>query len=157
MLYRLFEWAHRPDSAVVLVGIANGLDLTERVLPMLKGRGCSPDLINFAPCVDAPGAPAHCGSSHRGARSYSKSQFVEIIGARLAGLPARPDGKPVLERTAIDLCAAKVTSASGDLRNCLDLCRQCAEQVCRRAAPLWGWAPDAARDLRASSPPSSGS
>ena len=37
VLYKVFSWAQKQGSLVVLVGIANGLDLTERVLPMLKG------------------------------------------------------------------------------------------------------------------------
>ena len=39
VLYKTFSWAQRENSTVVLLGIANGLDLTERVLPMLSGRG----------------------------------------------------------------------------------------------------------------------
>jgi cell division control protein 6 len=102
ILYTVFAWAHRAHSAVILLGIANGLDLTERVLPMLKGRGCSPALLNFAP--------------------YTKEQLVDIVKHRLAAVP-HVGGKPILDHVAIGLCAAKVTSVSGDLRNCLDVCK----------------------------------
>ena len=109
VLYKVFEWAQRPESNVVLIGVANGLDLTERVLPMLKGRGISPELMHFQP--------------------YSKSQLVQIIESRLRDVPLLPDGKPVLDRQAIDFCASKVTSFNGDLRNCLDICRRTVSVV----------------------------
>ena len=113
VLYTAFAWAHKAKSSVILVGIANGLDLTERVLPMLKGRGYSPELLNFSP--------------------YSKDQLVAIVEGRMASIPA-VDGKPVLEKTSISLCAAKVTSVSGDLRNCLDICKRTVE-LAEKAKP----------------------
>ena len=91
----------------MLIGIANGLDLTERVLPMLKGRGLSPQVLHFMP--------------------YSKPQLVEIIRARIADVPALPTGKAVLDSVAVTLCAAKVTSFNGDLRNCIDICGRVCE------------------------------
>ena len=69
---QVFSWTQQANSAVVLIGIANGLDLTERVLPMLKGRGLSPQVLHFMP--------------------YSKPQLVAIIRARIADVrhfPAR--------------------------------------------------------------------
>ena len=106
VLYKTFSWAQREGSTVVLLGIANGLDLTERVLPMLSGRGHAPQLLNFQP--------------------YSKDQLFDIVKHRISGI-ALADGKPVLDDTAIKLCAAKVTSVSGDLRNCLDICKRTTE------------------------------
>lgn len=92
---------------MILIGIANGLDLTQRVLPMLKGRGLSPQLLNYLP--------------------YTKQQLVDIISARLRHVGVTASNKPVLEKNAVDFCAAKVTSFNGDLRNCLDVCRRTVE------------------------------
>ena len=36
VLYSLFEWPYLRNSKLVLVGIANSLDLTDRILPRLK-------------------------------------------------------------------------------------------------------------------------
>ena len=38
VLYSLFEWPYLRNSKLVLVGIANSLDLTDRILPRLKVR-----------------------------------------------------------------------------------------------------------------------
>ncbi len=40
VLYRLFEWPALIDSRLVLIGIANALDLTGRFLPRLKAKQC---------------------------------------------------------------------------------------------------------------------
>ena len=49
VLYQLFEWAAAPGSRLILVGIANALDLTERFLPRLQARGAMPRLVAFPP------------------------------------------------------------------------------------------------------------
>lgn len=38
VLYKLFEWAKAPQSRLILVGIANALDLTSRFLPRLETK-----------------------------------------------------------------------------------------------------------------------
>jgi cell division control protein 6 len=50
VLYTIFEWPALPGSRLVLVGVANALDLTERALPRLQAR-CSlrPRTLHFAP------------------------------------------------------------------------------------------------------------
>ena len=64
VLYTIFEWPSLHASKVVLVGIANALDLTDRILPRLQARpNCRPQVLNFPP--------------------YSKQQLVDIIKHRL--------------------------------------------------------------------------
>ena len=48
VLYDLFELAASSNSRMILIGIANGLDLLERVLPNLP-KSCKPDQMNFQP------------------------------------------------------------------------------------------------------------
>lgn len=38
VLYTIFEWPKLPKSKLLLIGIANALDLTERILPRLQAR-----------------------------------------------------------------------------------------------------------------------
>ena len=64
VLYTMFEWPSHPKSRLVLIGIANALDLTDRILPRLQARPkCKPELLNFPP--------------------YTKDQIVAVLTARL--------------------------------------------------------------------------
>ena len=46
VLYSLFEWPYLRNSKLVLVGIANSLDLTDRILPRLKVSIVPPHLTS---------------------------------------------------------------------------------------------------------------
>lgn len=46
-VYELFMLPHHPGARALVVGIANSIDLTERALPALKLRGCTPTLVAF--------------------------------------------------------------------------------------------------------------
>ena len=54
VLYSMFEWAALPQSRLVLIGVANALDLTERFLPRLRARNAPPSLLCFPPYAAAP-------------------------------------------------------------------------------------------------------
>ncbi|KAM3921134.1 cell division control protein 6 homolog [Leptodactylus fuscus] len=106
VLYTIFEWPWLTNSRVVLIGIANALDLTDRILPRLQARpNCKPQLLNFPP--------------------YSKDQIATILQDRLAQVA----GDPVLDNAAIQFCARKVSAVSGDARKALDICRRAVEIV----------------------------
>ncbi|XP_077428053.1 cell division control protein 6 homolog isoform X2 [Vanacampus margaritifer] len=106
VLYTIFEWPHLPQSRLCLVGIANALDLTDRILPRLQARPrCRPLLLNFPP--------------------YSRDQLGAIVQDRLA--QACADG--VLDAAAVQFCARKVSAVSGDARKALDICRRAVEIV----------------------------
>ncbi|XP_044752179.1 cell division control protein 6 homolog isoform X2 [Coccinella septempunctata] len=69
VLYTIFEWPARFKDNVVLIGIANALDLTDRILPRLQARcELKPQLLHFTP--------------------YSKQQILEIITSRLEAADA---------------------------------------------------------------------
>ncbi|RYP24775.1 hypothetical protein DL765_000321 [Monosporascus sp. GIB2] len=108
-LYRLFEWSLHKTSRLVLVGIANALDLTDRFLPRLKSRNLRPELLPFLP--------------------YSGAQIKEIITTRLKSLV--PDGSPLpfIHPAAIELCSRKVSSQTGDLRRAFEICRRALDLV----------------------------
>ncbi|XP_062893008.1 cell division control protein 6 homolog [Mobula hypostoma] len=106
VLYTILEWPHLTSSRLVLIGIANALDLTDRILPRLQARPmCKPQLLNFAP--------------------YTRDQIVAIVQDRLNQVP----GERVLDAAAIQFCARKVSSVSGDARKALDVCRRAVEIV----------------------------
>ncbi|XP_018421924.1 PREDICTED: LOW QUALITY PROTEIN: cell division control protein 6 homolog [Nanorana parkeri] len=106
VLYTVFEWPWLPNSRVVLIGIANALDLTDRILPRLQARPhCRPQLLNFSP--------------------YTKDQIATILQDRLTQV----SGDQVLDNAAIQFCARKVSAVSGDARKALEICRRAVEIV----------------------------
>lgn len=65
------------------MGIANSLDLTERLLPGLEARGCKPRLVAFP--------------------TYTRNQISTVLQERLQALPG-----PVFAAKALEFCARKV-------------------------------------------------
>ncbi|KAI5923287.1 cell division control protein Cdc6 [Camillea tinctor] len=108
-LYRLFEWSMQKASRLVLVGIANALDLTDRFLPRLKSRNLKPDLLPFLP--------------------YSAVQIKTIITNRLKSLVPEGSPLPFIHPAAIELCSRKVSSQTGDLRKAFEICRRAIDLV----------------------------
>ncbi|KAH6997853.1 P-loop containing nucleoside triphosphate hydrolase protein [Ilyonectria sp. MPI-CAGE-AT-0026] len=110
-LYRVFEWSLQKSSRLVLVGIANALDLTDRFLPRLKSKNLKPDLMSFLP--------------------YTAPQVKNIIITRLKSL--MPAGKesyvPFIHPAAIELCSRKVSSQTGDLRKAFEICRRALDLI----------------------------
>ncbi|XP_033824925.2 cell division control protein 6 homolog isoform X1 [Periophthalmus magnuspinnatus] len=106
VLYTIFEWPHLPKSRLCLIGIANALDLTDRILPRLQARPeCRPLLLNFPP--------------------YSRQELTAIVQDRLTQASA----ESLLDASAVQFCARKVSAVSGDARKALDICRRAVEMV----------------------------
>ena len=105
VLYTVFEWPALEFSTLALVGIANSLDLTNRMLPRLKSYPVKPTLLNYPP--------------------YTKVQIIEIITARLK--EGDTGEHPVITPRAIAYLAGKISSLSGDIRMALDVCRRALE------------------------------
>uniref|UniRef100_A0A1A8GBY1 Cell division control protein n=2 Tax=Nothobranchius korthausae TaxID=1143690 RepID=A0A1A8GBY1_9TELE len=106
VLYTLFEWPHLPSSRLCLIGIANALDLTDRILPRLQaGPHQRPLLLNFPP--------------------YSRQELAAIVQDRLAQASA----EALLDASAVQFCARKVSAVSGDARKALDICRRAVEMA----------------------------
>jgi cell division control protein 6 len=114
VLYSLFECALHRSSRLILIGIANALDLTDRFLPRLKARNLKPRLLPFLP--------------------YTAAQIASIVTGMLRStLPAESsadsDFVPFLHPAAIQLCSKKVASQTGDLRKVFSLIRRVIDQV----------------------------
>lgn len=104
VLYTIFEWPSLPEAKLLLVGIANSLDLTERTLLRLNARcELKPKHMHFPP--------------------YSKQQIVEIFKSRLEEAEVLDIFPPV----TLQLLAAKVSAVSGDVRRALDIGRRVVE------------------------------
>lgn len=104
ILYKIFEWPSIPKSKMVVIGIANSLDLTDRLLPLLKTKvSLQPELLNFPP--------------------YTKTELANIITHRLKNAEV----SEVFPASAIQLLAAKIASFRGDVRYALDVTRRVIE------------------------------
>ena len=113
-LYSIFEWSMHRSSSLVLIGIANALDLTDRFLPRLKARNLKPQLLPFLP--------------------YTASEMSNIISQRLQSLmpsdaSSAPDFVPFLHPTAVQLIGKKIAAQTGDLRKAFSLARRAIDQV----------------------------
>ncbi|KAF7718334.1 Uncharacterized protein PECH_001074 [Penicillium ucsense] len=115
VLQTLFEWSLSSQSSLILIGIANALDLTDRSLPQLKAKNLRPVLLPFLP--------------------YNSSSIAEVITNRLRSLmpPASKDNDPkfvpFLQPAAIQLCAKKVASQTGDLRKAFELIKRAIDTI----------------------------
>ncbi|KAG8054395.1 hypothetical protein GUJ93_ZPchr0001g32769 [Zizania palustris] len=102
VLYNILDWPTRPNSNLVVIGIANTMDLPEKLLPRISSRMGIRRLC-FGP--------------------YNYRQLQEIITSRLKGIAA-------FEEQAIEFASRKVAAMSGDARRALEICRRAA-RVCR--------------------------
>lgn len=117
IIFRLFQLAFAKNSSLILVGIANALDLTDRFLPRLRSSSLTPQLLQFLP--------------------YTDTQISNIITSRLWKLAdekqaiefQKVNRIPLMDKAAISLCAKKTASNTGDLRRAFDICRQALEMV----------------------------
>ncbi|XP_066377206.1 origin of replication complex subunit 1 [Miscanthus floridulus] len=99
VLYNILDWPTKPNSNLVVIGIANTMDLPEKLLPRISSR-MGIQRLCFGP--------------------YSYRQLQEIITSRLKGIDA-------FEEQAIEFASRKVAAMSGDARRALEICRRAAE------------------------------
>ncbi|PRW61222.1 Origin recognition complex subunit 1 [Chlorella sorokiniana] len=99
VLYNLFEWPGRKGSRLSIIGVANTMDLPERLHPRIGSRLAGRRVV-FQP--------------------YSKDQLVTIVRSRLEGIEA-------FHPNSVEFIARRIANNSGDVRRCLELCRRSAE------------------------------
>ncbi|ORX87891.1 P-loop containing nucleoside triphosphate hydrolase protein [Anaeromyces robustus] len=106
VMYNFFDWPNRPYSHLIVVAVANTMDLPERMLTNKVSSRLGLTRINFQP--------------------YTHEQLITIVQSRLQGISSFSDD-------AIQLCARRVSAVSGDARRALDICRQAVEIVERKS------------------------
>ncbi|KAI8074523.1 P-loop containing nucleoside triphosphate hydrolase protein [Gongronella butleri] len=102
VMYNFFEWPNRPMSKLIVVAIANTMDLPERMLHNKISSRIGLTRINF--------------------QAYTHQQLYEIVESRLKGIDT-------FESDAMEFAARKVSAVSGDARRALDICRRAVELV----------------------------
>lgn len=100
VLYNLFDWPTKPRSRLIVLTIANTMDLPERLMSNRVSSRLGLTRMTFHP--------------------YNHKQLQEIVLSRMQGLEA-------FDPDAVQLVARKVAAVSGDARRALDVCRRAAE------------------------------
>ncbi|XP_058159572.1 origin recognition complex subunit 1 isoform X2 [Dasypus novemcinctus] len=102
VMYNLFDWPTHKEARLVVLAIANTMDLPERIMMNRVSSRLGLTRMSFQP--------------------YTHSQLQQILVSRLKHLKAFDDD-------AIQLVSRKVAALSGDARRCLDICRR-ATEIC---------------------------
>ena len=100
VVYNLLNWPNLNAARLIVVTIANTMDLPERVFMGKVTSRLGLTRLTFQP--------------------YSHKQLQEIVASRLSGLDS-------FSSDAIQLVARKVAALSGDARRALDICRRASE------------------------------
>lgn len=121
VLFHLFHCASRLNSTLhtklIVVGISNALDLTDKFLPRLRSNGLHPQALQFLP--------------------YLAEQIKRVVTAKLHSLTGQDKeniaATPLMHPGAIQMCCRKCAAVTGDLRKAFDICYKSIEHVEQQA------------------------
>ncbi|XP_048352911.1 origin recognition complex subunit 1 isoform X2 [Sphaerodactylus townsendi] len=100
VMYNLFDWPTQKGSKLIVLAIANTMDLPERIMMNRVASRLGLTRMSFQP--------------------YNYKQLQQIVSSRMAQVKA-------FEEDALQLVSRKVAALSGDARRCLDICRRSTE------------------------------
>lgn len=103
ILYHIFDWPNRKNSKLIVLAVANSMDLPERFLINRISSRIGLTRLLFQP--------------------YSHPELKEIVNSRFSDL----NGGEIFESNALELICRKVSAVSGDVRRVLDICRRSIE------------------------------
>lgn len=107
MLYTIFNLPRYKSTKVIIIGIANTLDFTSKTLTRLHRL----DIDTMKEIAFQP---------------YDQGKIAAILRNRISKLT---NEQPLFQEVAIELCARKVASLSGDVRKALEIMRRSIELV----------------------------
>lgn len=102
VMYDFFNWPQLRHSRLIVLAVANTMDLPERTLNNKISSRLGLTRITF------PG--------------YTHQQLITIIESRLEGVE-----QVIVEKDAVQFASRKVAAVSGDARRALDVCRRAVE------------------------------
>ncbi|KAK5132909.1 hypothetical protein LTR08_008355 [Meristemomyces frigidus] len=102
VMYNFFNWPQLRHSRLIVLAVANTMDLPERTLSNKISSRLGLTRVTF------PG--------------YTHTQLMTIIQSRLEGV-----GPVIVEPDAVQFASRKVAAVSGDARRALDICRRAVE------------------------------
>jgi Cdc6-like AAA superfamily ATPase len=107
VLYNIFDWTTFKGAKLIVVGIANTMDMPERLLPKVQSR------LGLARVTFQP---------------YTGTQLETILRSRLL------EGSANYDLAALQMASQKVAGLSGDLRRALALLHRASALAAARAA-----------------------
>ncbi|PMB66498.1 Origin recognition complex subunit 1 [Beauveria bassiana] len=110
VMYNFFNWPTLRHSRLIVLAVANTMDLPERTLSNKISSRLGLTRITF------PG--------------YTHDQLMKIIQSRLEGVPGN-----IVDPDAVQFASRKVAAVSGDARRALDICRRAVELAEADAPP----------------------
>ncbi|KAL9587286.1 MAG: hypothetical protein Q9212_000333 [Teloschistes hypoglaucus] len=102
VMYNFFNWPGLRHSRLIVLAVANTMDLPERTLSNKISSRLGLTRITFS--------------------GYTYEQLQAIISSRLADVPGK-----IVEPDAVQFASRKVAAVSGDARRALDICRRAVE------------------------------
>jgi origin recognition complex subunit 1 len=102
VMYNFFNWPGLRHSRLIVLAVANTMDLPERTLSNKISSRLGLHRITF--------------------KGYTHAQLIQIIESRLANVPGN-----IVHPDAIQFASRKVAAVSGDARRALDMCRRAVE------------------------------
>lgn len=100
VLYNLFEWPQRKNANLIVISVANTLDLPETFMARISSRIGNTRLV-FTP--------------------YTSSEIRTIINQRV-------NNAQIFDNQALEFISKKVAMISSDIRKTLMICRQAVEK-----------------------------
>lgn len=104
VVYNFFNWPQHPHAGIIIIGIANTMDLPER----LSARSLSRLGLNSLNRIVF--------------KAYTFEQMYIILLERIKELK-------IFELKALELTARKAASSAGDLRSALKICQRCVTDL----------------------------
>lgn len=102
VMYNFFNWPGLRHSRLIVLAVANTMDLPERTLSNKISSRLGLHRITF--------------------RGYTHDQLMKIIQSRLENVPGN-----LVHPDAVQFASRKVAAVSGDARRALDICRRAVE------------------------------
>ncbi|CEH12317.1 p-loop containing nucleoside triphosphate hydrolase protein [Ceraceosorus bombacis] len=116
VVYNFFNWPSMRGSRLIVLAVANTMDLPERTLSAKVASRLGLTRIPFEP--------------------YRANQLAEIVQSRLGMLPDQLQDQEhglgcekVMSKAAIEYASKRIANVSGDARRMLDVCRRGVELV----------------------------
>ncbi|KAK6456158.1 origin recognition complex subunit 1 [Scheffersomyces xylosifermentans] len=107
VMYNFFNWPSYATSKLIVIAVANTMDLPERVLSNKISSRLGLRRMEF--------------------KGYQFGQLGEIIAHRLAMLSEQSKRRVILTKDASNFASRKVSNVTGDARRALTICRRAVE------------------------------